>query len=373
MHQDIRIQYKVWSAILIGIFIGVFFFGKPLKGEEPEGFYIHPDMRRAIQENEKDLQGGALGDDSVIIDGKKHWTGFHPTSQFYLGASSINFKVDPSIVLPKTFDMRTRSFSPVRGQIQGSCWAEGNVSAFELTWNFIMGTKSVFAVNDVIDCSGFGSAARGGQLSMEYDASAGLALESDYKYTGRDGRCKEEIARHQPLKRAPFLRGAAGRFPTEPELMGALFQYGAFEVCGSASSLGNGGRQDTPRNGRTDHCYALAGWYDGKEKGWLDAVYFIIKNSWGDGTNSALNLARGDWGDAGYGYYRLTRDGSKILGSVITEIQVADTGLPLRPLEPTTFTIETDTVVQTVTVAAGSRVNVSELKAKLEAALKGLK
>ena len=155
--------------------------------------------------------------------------------------------------------------------------------------------------------------------------------------------------------------------------MAASFEYGAFEVCGSAYALGSGGRQDTPRNGTTNHCYAYAGWLDGDEMGWLSGKYHIIKNSWGDGSNSDLNKSGGNWGDEGWGYYKLSRDGEKLLGSVITEVQIADTGLPLRPAEPTVFTIETDKVVQTVTVAPGARFSVTELKERLESALKGLK
>lgn len=372
MQRDMRDEFIIWAFLLVGLLGTCALFAS-----EPKAFggiYIHPDMQRAIQENEERLRAGALPDtDFVIINGKKYYTGFHPTSQFYLGASSLDFKVDPSVVLPKNFDIRKMSFSPVRGQIRGSCWAEGNASAFELTWNMILGTKTVFAVNDVIDCSGYGTASYGGQLSMEYNVNSGLALESEYKYTGKDGRCKTGIQRHQPLKSAPFLRGEHGKFPTERELMAAAYQYGAFEVCGSASALGGGGRQDTPRQGSTNHCYAYAGWLDGKEMGWLDAVYHIIKNSWGDGSDSDLNLSGGDWGDGGYGYYRLSKDGVRLLGSVITEIQVADTGMPPRKPEPVQFVIETDKLVQTVTVKPGAKFDVEQLKASLENALKGMK
>jgi len=372
MHRDFKDEFILWTAVIFGLFLSMAIFA-----EEPNAFggvYIHPDMQRAIQQNEERVRKGLLPEDDFIeVNGKKYFTGFHPTSQFYLGASSLDFKAGPALDLPKSFDMRKMSYSPVRGQIRGSCWAEGNASAFELTWNLILGTKTVFAVNDVIDCSGYGTAASGGQLSMEYDVNSGLALESDYKYTGKDGRCKTSVARHQPLKAAPFLRGATGKFPTEKELMAAAYQYGAFEVCGSASALGSGGRQDTPRQGAVNHCYAYAGWLDGKEMGWLDAVYHIIKNSWGDGSDSDLNLSGGDWGDGGYGYYRLSKDGVRILGSVITEIQVADTGMPLRKPEPVQFVIETDKLVQTVTVKPGAHFDIEQLKSIMESELKGIK
>jgi C1A family cysteine protease len=335
--------------------------------------YIHPDMQRAIDETESAKRSGKAfnGSQWVVIDGKRYYTGFHPDSNFYAGGSFKHFKSDP-VTLPKSFDIRKNSHSPVRGQIQGSCWAEGNVSAFELTWNFINGTKTVFAVNDVIDCSGYGSASSGGQLSMQYNTEKGLAHEADYPYTGKDGRCKKDVARHNPLKAAPFLRGANGGFPTEKELMAAAFQYGALEVCGSASALGSGGRQDTIRNGVTNHCYAYAGWLDGKEMGWLDAKYHIIKNSWGDGSNSPLNLSGGDWGDNGYGYYRISTDGVRIRGSVITEIQVADTGLPLHLPMPKTFKLENQDIVLTVTVDADSKVDASKLSEMLKSVFGGM-
>lgn len=352
---------KQTIVALFGAFLFLYAFVS-LAAEKP---YIHPDMEKAIKETEEAKRTRAPRIDWVIIDGKRYYTGFHPDSNFYMGGSFISFKAKDG-ELPKSFDIRKNSHSPVRGQIQGSCWAEGNVSAFELTWNFIKGTKNVFAVNDVIDCSGYGTAWTGGQLSMQYNTRDGLAYESDYPYTGKDGRCKRDVKRHNELKAAPFLRGANGGFPTEKELMSAAYKYGALEVCGSASALGSGGRQDTPRNGVTNHCYAYAGWLDGKEMGWLDAKYHIIKNSWGDGSNSDLNLSGGDWGDKGYGYYRLSPDGGKLKGSVITEIQVADTGLPL-PVSPVVseFTVDTKEALLKVKIQPESPVDGTDLKEKL--------
>lgn len=281
------------KLIFILMLLSINLFAKP---------FIHTEMEKAIKQNERIIQNKKAFKNWVIIDGKRYWTGFNPTSEFYQNATFLDFKADPEIELPKSFDIRKNSHSPVRGQIQGSCWAEGSASAFDLTWNFIKQAKLVLGVNDVIDCSGFGTAANGGQLSLEYATKKGLAYESDYKYTGRDGRCKKDVERHLPLKSAPYLRGENGGFPTEQELMAAAYKYGAMEVCGSASALGSGGRQDIPKGGATNHCYAYAGWLDGKEMGWLDAKYHIIKNSWGDGSNSPLNLSGGDWGDKGYGY-----------------------------------------------------------------------
>jgi len=335
--------------------------------------FIHEDMLKAIQENEQNLKKGILRDDFIFVGGKKVYTGFKPTQETYYGATYLDIKVDPNVKLPKTFDMRKKSYSPVRGQIKGSCWAEGGGSAFEMTQNYKDGSKTVYAVQDIIDCSGYGTAAAGGQLSMQYATKAGLAHDKDYTYHGRDGFCKRNVARHKPLKKAPYLRGATGRFPTRTELMFTVYTYGAVEVCGSSRSLGSGGRQDEPRSGMVDHCYAVVGWLDGEEMGWLKGTYFIIKNSWGDGSNSIWNLSDGDWGDKGYGYYRLAREGEELKGSTITEIQVGDTGSPLIHSDTSSFVIETSKITQTVTILPGAPFGLEELKKALEEDLRGLK
>lgn len=336
--------------------------------------FIHPEMEQAIEQNEQLLTGVIRREDPdfIVVNGQRFYTGFSPTRNFYLGAKAVRFNAPAAAKrgdLPKSWDMRKWSHSPVRGQLQGSCWAEANVSAFELTWNFITGLKEVFAVDDVIQCSGYGTARSGGQLSMAYNVKEGLAHEADYPYTAKDGRCRESVDRHRPLKAAPFLRGANGGFPTEPELMAAAMQYGAFEVCGSASALGNGGRQDTIRSGSINHCYAYAGWLDGDEMGWLPGVkYHIIKNSWGD-CDKSNKLSNGRcWGDKGYGYYRLSRDGKKLSGSVITEIQVADTGLALQPPGPVVFQlVNSEGDVSNVTVESPGPLNAEAVKKALQA------
>jgi hypothetical protein len=347
------------SFLIALLFLSVTALAAP-KGQ----IYVHPSMLEAIERSTLRNSLGAQDDrDFIVINGKKFFTGFHPTAELYQGARFLTVRAEDD--LPKNFDMRKFSHSPVRGQLQGSCWAEGNVSAFELTWNGILGTKMVFAVDDVIHCSGYGTARSGGQLSMEYNTKAGLAFESDYPYTARDGRCRKDVERQHPLKEAPFLRGADGDFPTERELMAAAYQYGAMEVCGSASALGSGGRQDTIRSGRTNHCYAYGGWIDGKEMGWLDSVYHLIKNSWGDCDNSN-DLSNGRcWGDGGWGYYRLSKDGVTLSGSVITEIQVADTGLPFRPVGPSEFEMRDVHGKIKVTVTQG-KLSARSVKAVLE-------
>lgn len=344
----------VLSALLflnLAAFAGGSKFDNLSPGEEMDGrgIWVHPEIRQAIQATEirlkKDNGGLRTGEEpetaaeSIVVNGKKQFIGYHPTWEQYDGARFKNFNrytgKNAEAEIPDEFDYRTLGVSPVRRQLCGDCWAQGNVSAMEFIVNAADKVSRIFSVQDVIDNSGIGSCG-GGQLSMAHDEK-GMAYESEYLYTGRTGR-PSSPKRHEAALETGYLRGTDGKFPTLQDIQQAVIETGAMEVCGSASALGNGGRQDTIRSGSTNHCYALVGWFNGKKKfggDWLDAVYLIIKNSWGDGSNSKLSPDNGQgWGDAGYGYYPLAKgDGKSLKGSVITEIQWARYK-PLTPPEP---------------------------------------
>lgn len=341
------------------------------------GYEIHPSMLQAIRENEKsnmkaDPNGLLDGrGDYIMVKGQKQFTGFRPTAGFYRNRRAINLKAPKGWVM-KPIDY-SGVYSPVQGQIQGSCWAEGCGSVMDLAWNAALGTKFHFSVQDVIDCSGYGTARGGGQLSVSYAQKAGLALEEDYHYTGRDGRCDKNADRIQPLKDAPILRGEDGKFPTELEINYALHMMGPFEVCGSASALKDGGiHTELPSNGATNHCYAHGGMKQ------VDGVWVHgIKNSWGDdGTVSRINPEGRDWGanPPGWGWYRLAKEpGGKILGSVITEIQVAETGLPVMiPAGPIEFSISDVKADLQVVIEQGALYNKLQVEAAISSALKTL-
>jgi C1A family cysteine protease len=318
-----------------------------------EDIEIHPEMRLAIERNEK-LPTVDGSEDFVMQDGVKRFTGFRPTRTFYQNVIALNFKADPAIEVPLEFDYRKFSFSPVRRQRRGSCWAQGNCSAFEFNTNAVLKTKFQFSVEDIIQCSGFGTAGRGGQLSMEYNLKAGLAFEKDYPMKEQDIACRKTVQRQYPMKKVGILRGASGGLPNTLELKQAILKYGTVEVCGSSASLGRGGRQDQPRSGRVDHCYTFAGWLDGVTQGWLPGTYWINKNSWGDGDQSnPLSAGADGWGDGGYGYHRLagddTSDTAKLKGSTAAEIQFGFSG-ELLPLEPINFTVETASTVSKVRI-----------------------
>lgn len=338
-------------------FLFLLFLGKAAIGANHD-FFVHPELEAQLDEPQQTIKLEE-SNDFILINGEKFYTGYHPSWEQYEGARFK--KAFPVKTIPKEWSLRQMSYSPVRRQVNGDCWAQGNVSAFELTVNFADKVKKLFSVQDVIDCSGFGSAANGGQLSMKH-MEKGAALESEYPYTGRDGKCKNPT-RYEKAKRAFFLRGGSGKFPTLPEIQATMLELGALEVCGASSSLSSGGRQDTIRTGRTDHCYALTGWIDGKARGWLDTTYLEIKNSWGEG-----------WGgsEKGYGYYPLAKaDGVNLKGSVITEIQGVEYK-SFAPPEPIEFVLESGKVTLKVKVKPTATYSVEDAKKALQSSIDSL-
>ncbi len=325
--------------------------------------WVHPGVKAAMEQD-------GTSDDFIVVDGQKHFTGYHPSLDQYHGARFKRVKVRTAADIPKEFDFAAASYSPVRGQVSGDCWAQGGVSAFELTVNFIDKAKRLFSVQDVIDCSGFGTARSGGQLSMKH-FEKGAVLNADYPYTGRDARCRTDVTRQEKAKRSFYLRGSGGGMPTVPELQTALLEYGAMEVCGGASALGSGGWVDGPTRGVVNHCYALTGWLDGKAHGHKDTIYWKIKNSWGD-CDKSNPLSNGRcWGDNGYGYYALSPDGLHLQGAVLTEFQGVEYK-PMAPPVPSEFTVESKDAILRVVVQPGTDYSADDAKEALQAALNSL-
>lgn len=313
--------------------------------------WIHPDTQAAIDADQDE--------DSIIVDGVKQFTGYHPTLEQYKDAHFKRVKVRTSTAIPEELDYSMTSFSPVRRQVNGDCWAQGGVTALQLTVNFIDKTRKLFSVQDVIDCSGFGTARNGGELSMKH-FEKGATYEADYPYNGRDNRCRSDVTRREKVKRAFFLRGSSGGMPTVQEVQTALMDYGAMEVCGASGALGSGGWVDSPRRGVVDHCYGLVGWKPGKKYGHKDTLYWKIENSWGT-----------SWGEQGYGMYAISQDGIHFTSQVLTEFQGVEYK-PMVPPTPVEFTVESKDASLRAVVQPGTDYSVDDAKHALETALKSL-
>jgi len=318
---------------------------------------IHPGMLETIQKNESDIRtaGFIKNPNQILVDGKLQWTGFNPTSQIYVGADYIEVDV-PEDWEMKEIDYSVISHVPIIRQRDSSCWAQSCRTGMNMAWNsrfgFIKGMLEAFdfSVQDVIDCSNYGSARSGGQLSCGYAAKNGLASSVAYQYTARDGKCRSDVERTHKLERAPMLRGKGGGFPNEREINYAYHVLGPMAFCGSASAMKSGGWVENPGGGGTNHCYGGGGMRWGPNYGKAAAWFHGTPNSWGE-----------DWGaaPAGWGWYKFTSTpGGSIKGQrIATEIQVMVTGLPLYEPGPKKFTM----------VGPKSRVNINMTQGKYKA------
>lgn len=250
----------------------------------------------------------------VISQGQKQYTGYRPSLNQYQNAKFKNFSGRRGEVeIPLEYDMRDFTESPVRRQGYNDCWAQGATGALERTVSWLDKISVAFSVQDVIDCSGFGTARSGGQIAVSYFEKDGIAEEKNYPYMARDQRCKEGVERVAHVRETGFLRSESGSAPKWEDFQRAVLETGALEVCGSASALRDGGWVEANPRGSTNHCYVLVGWLDGAKHGHKAGSYAIIQNSWGK-----------TWGDNGFGYYLLPDKDGVLRGSVITESKWID-------------------------------------------------
>lgn len=257
------------------------------------------------------LAAPSHADDVVIAKDKygvsrEYFTGYVPTPEQYKRAQFRDFRRKhlKEEALPKELDLRPY-VQRIRRQTCGDCWAQGAMTIFEMAVSFY-DKKSIFgSVQDVIDCSGFGSC-NGGQLSVAHFVKPkGVIYEADYPYKGHNQKCKSAgVAKRESAESAYFIR------PLTPENIRKAAADGAFiEVCGSARALGNGGWVSTNPSGGTDHCYGYVGFFDGAAHGKPEGTYDGIANSWGS-----------TWGENGFGFYR-SKSEEAFGGAVITEAQ----------------------------------------------------
>lgn len=249
----------------------------------------------------------AAADEVVIAKDKfgvdqEYFTGYVPSPEQYKRVQFRDFRGKQGS-LPKELDLRPY-VQRIRRQQCGDCWAQGGMTIFEMAVSFY-DKKSIFgSVQDVIDCSGYGSC-NGGQLSVgHYVKPKGVVYESDYPYKGYNQKCKTGVQKREFAESAYFIR------PLTPENIRKAATEGAFiEVCGSARALGNGGWVSSNPSGMTDHCYGYVGYYDGSAHGKAAGTYDGIANSWGS-----------SWGENGFGFYR-SKSEQDFGGDVITEAQ----------------------------------------------------
>lgn len=189
-------------------------------------------------------------------------------------------------------DWRTASpavLTPVKNQGNcGSCWAFAATESIESA--IAISKKQappVLSAQEIVDCTpnpnhcGGTGGCEGAicQLAFNYTKDGGLTLEKDYKYTGRDGKCKESTMPkiqqnvngyvdvksndQAALMAAVTLLPVAISVAAEPWQM---YERGVFDGCrlrGSGTVI--------------DHAVQVVGYDDTDSKN----AFWIVRNSWG--------------------------------------------------------------------------------------------
>jgi len=172
----------------------------------------------------------------------------------------------------------------------GSCWAFAGTAAFEGHYAIKSGGLKRFAEQEPLDCTYEGQShngCKGGWYWEAYDRvlkkNQHWALEKDYPYTAKDGRCQVSN-KPNGMKAAQMVKTVR---PRKSSMDGSLVQAlnegpvaMAFEIKGGFNYYKKGVLTINNCGSTPHHAMAVTGY---------TPEFFEIKNSWGGG-----------WGDRGY-------------------------------------------------------------------------
>jgi C1A family cysteine protease len=215
--------------------------------------------------------------------------------------------------LPSRVDWREKNaVQKVKNQGScGSCWAFSAVGAIESAVAIKTETLPNLSEQQLVDCAGsYGNeGCNGGFMdwAFNYAHDHAMCSETQYKYTGRDGKCldADDVLCGEGVKVATFedvtpnskaaLKAAVAQQPVSigvcAESLGWQFYFGGIVrwswLCGSCQ----------------DHGVLLVGYDNSNSKIFGNTEYWIIKNSWGTG-----------WGSSGYIYVKADDSKSGVCG-----------------------------------------------------------
>lgn len=194
--------------------------------------------------------------------------------------------------VPVSYDARDHGLvSNVKDQGQcGSCWAFSAVGAVEGARAKAGRALQQFAEQQVVDCdvNDGNMGCNGGFMdrALVWIRENPLALETDYRYTARDGTCKA-------VSSTPGeITGSSSVMADAAEVRAAIYNRGpvsaGIEADQYAFQLYDGGVITSGCGSQIDHGFTAVGFgNDGSSD------YFIVKNSWGAswGMNGYVNIA----------------------------------------------------------------------------------
>jgi C1A family cysteine protease len=243
------------------------------------------------------------------------------------------FKAGPDFLvtpaeLPEAFDWvdKLGGLTPIRRQVNGDCWAQGTTAVLEGVVKAATGVSDPLSVQEIISCSGDGSAAGGGYFAHDYQQSHGQSVEADFPYKGYDVRCKRGLVPKYRLKAWGYV-GAHGRSATNDEIKQAMMQHGVLGTtiyANRALSNYHGGVFHGCGHGGTNHIEVLVGWNDKMQDGTSTAGVWHVRNSWGTGH-----------GDKGYDWipYGCSRVGEDVTWVDLQALQDDGTYRDLNPMD----------------------------------------
>lgn len=236
--------------------------------------------------------------------------------------------------LPKFFSWRfyAQGLTKVRRQANNDCWAQGTTGVLE---NLVKianpGVEELLAVQQVISCSGMGTASRGGNFALNYYKKVGGVPEADFPYVGRDVGCKTGLKAKVKYRVKDWgYVGARGRSPKSSEVKQAMMEHGVLGItiaANSALSRHTGGGLFTGcSGGGTNHIEVFTGWNDEFESnGKIVSDVFEVRNSWGE-----------SHGEKGYAYMKFgcsSAGTEQVVWADLEELTRAGTYRTLSPLE----------------------------------------
>jgi C1A family cysteine protease len=195
---------------------------------------------------------------------------------------------------------KTNKVTRVKNQYScGSCWAFSAIGAVESLHAIVSGTLTEYSEQELVDCAReYGNeGCNGGEMyaALQYVVDRGISLESEYRYEGRDGRCRKKSSSFKPRSYLNATRD------DNDELLSILNHQPvsiAVEADNAAFMFYRSGIITKDCGTKLDHGILLVGANIDPDK---QIPYWIVKNSWGR-----------SWGLEGYAYIK--RDSGKSHG-----------------------------------------------------------
>ena len=242
-----------------------------------------------VQNFKDDMMTVALNGfaDLTNAEFKKQFTGYknQPSAQ-------KNVRTLSTADVPDSMDWREHNaVTEVKNQGScGSCWAFSTTGSMESRYFLANGTLPRLSEQQFVDCAkAQGNEGCNGGMpdwAFEYAKTTGIETESQYAYTGRDGKCSANkdgvkvVSYADVKKNSPSqLKAAVAQGPVSIGLDGA----------GLAFQLYFGGIVRFACGTSLDHGVLIAGYGSSNSMIFGKTDYWIVKNSWG-----------GSWGEKGY-------------------------------------------------------------------------